>query len=147
MNIINLTYFTNVIDIFLFRYQCVDCDNYNLCQKCNQANVHPHHGNIVLPFSIYHHQLPMLIHAQLCQKQNQKKFHYCHFQPCVEEKADLYHIALDHDKSKCKVSSCLRSSRVVRHWNICDKLQCSWCQPIMQVLLTQDKLCLDIDLD
>ena len=119
----------------MIRYQCIDCDNYNLCEDCYEADVHPHHNKMKQDFhEVY--LLAMLVHAQICSMQVQTN-QDCQLPHCLKMKDMLSHIANSHNRKSCEDSLCEPISELVQYWNDCDNQQYDACLPILQALTSE----------
>ena len=111
------------------------CEDYNLCEDCQEGGVHPHHNKMKQDFKqIY--LLAMLVHAQICSMRVQTS-QDCQLPHCLKMKEILSHIAIGHNRKSCKVSLCKPCSGLVQHWNGSDKQECYACLSILQALTSE----------
>ena len=119
---------------FIARYQCVKCDNYNLCEDCYEVeDVHPNHNMMKLEPSAQNYWLPLLVHAKICSMREQ----LCRLPHCLKMKDILCHIANSHNRKSCEDSLCEPISELVQYWNDCDNQQYDACLPILQALTSE----------
>ncbi|XP_060818351.1 sequestosome-1 isoform X2 [Bombus pascuorum] len=62
-------------DIVGFRYKCIQCEDYDLCEQCEIAQMHSHHYMIRMPHPIEsHHARSMFHHLKKILKKNSAHF-------------------------------------------------------------------------